>query len=1464
MPSSIAEKEPVLDYSNWADWSEYWQDHLAALDLWQYTSPDMEALLPPPNSAANREIIKQGNENFTKLRQHVSKECRKLLRGQTTLRNVWIALRTGCDRGTVIPLIAKVEAFHTNKWEAKDTISSYTSRLRDLFLSLENTTQEINRDLGVHILIDRLPDCYKSEGQAAKQQNLSFVATTAYLLANIKDNSTAGDNTSGQALVLRDRQPRRNAGNQPRDREQFRRKHNHSGRRPTGRISRPRDITCNWCKRRGHKERECRSKQRQIDSGEARVNRGTAYIASSNPAPPRMYPSQFHTLQYPQYTPIATPSGPILALPWHGTPQANLASSTTPQNQIQYHNPNTNDNPSSESAHLLLARASYVNNKDQAKDVYSWILDSGASWHFANDVLDLKSYKRFLKPKEVYLGDNTVVYAEGQGTQLLQIGPYILDLSVWFVPDLAENLLSTRLLDQAGYSLLIENDIVQIRKRGMPNSDWHRLADALSGDLYRVHINRKSMIDSPRALRTKDFSTLRMWHNRLGHRDFRAVGTMMNLSVPRNLPVCAACQQGKMKASPHPRILERASKPFELVHADHVPLDGISFGGSKYMLIIMDDFTRYGWVYFSHLKDAVTVAPLIKAFITLILTQFDIVIKRWRTDGGTGEFLNSLIAEVYQTFGMIQQPSTPHVKQQNGAIERRVQTIKNMERTMRAGAGVLDDYRFQAEALATAVLLTNIQSSSTLDDLSPHFLLFHKQPPLDFLKPWGCLAYVNLRKEQRTGADPHCQPAMLVGYITGSTSVYKFLDLMTLKTSNHSEVRFDEELFPGPWIKRPANFKPSIAQRKNPPGSAVDTRIGQAVPRSLPPSIPQNSLSVPLSSMSPFWMQASPPAADQIPSQSSPSPQLQALTMSVSQPVYNARGNIVFGTCANIHKLDSTKELVEAAAIAQGMESLSCPPRQSKDVRTDHNGDPLSYTDALKQDPINWPPAIQEELKSHEENGTWVIQETSQMPHGCKPIPGKWVFKHKALPDGGTRFKARLVIRGFLQRYGIDFMETFAPTASLAAFRLLVAISVFNGWSLRNLDIITAFLNGDVDTEIYMGVPEGMDLDPKKFVLKLRRSLYGLKQAPRIWWERMRNFLLKSGFHCCQAEPAIFVRNDNNGFVILLLFVDDILLTGTDQGIEAFVKECSREFKTRDLGTPKLFLGIQIERNKGKVVIHQRNYIRRLLERFNAPETPVATPLDPKQPLVEAPEMELLNEENALHYRAAVGALMYLMICTRPDLAFTLSRLSKFSSRPGTMHAAAVKRVLRYLVGTEDLGISYIIPDPSASPLLYGYSDSDFAADLNNRRSTSGFVFLLNGGPISWKSKQQSLITSSTHDAEYVGLANASYEIAWLRKIMLAILPDYTEFKMPANTLYCDNQGAIATTGQPTYAVSGRSKHIDIRFHIIRDAAANGLVRLEYVRTSEMTADILTKALPKEPHLRHVKGLGMDRAPKGL
>jgi gag-polypeptide of LTR copia-type len=353
MPSSLAD-EPLLDYTNWADWSEYWRDHLTALDLWKFTDPNTQTALPLPSDKVNRDIVKQGTENFTILRQHVSKECRKLLSGKTTLRDLWKALRDGCDRGTLLPLIAKVEAFHTEKWEAKDTISSYTSRLRNLYLSLENTDQEVNRDLAVHILISRLPDCYKSEGQAAKQQNLSFVATAAYLLANVKDSSTSGDNFSGQALVAQ-------ASQHLRDGENFSRSPRRGGSRSNGRNFSSWDFPCNWCKRRGHKERDCWTKQRQIGSGKARINkRGKAYMAKRAPVPPHQNASQplaqvpMHSpnpsvgTQYPQ-NPLASFNANPVHPTWQGPPQANLAYTAIPPNQIQFLNPN----PSSESSHLL-------------------------------------------------------------------------------------------------------------------------------------------------------------------------------------------------------------------------------------------------------------------------------------------------------------------------------------------------------------------------------------------------------------------------------------------------------------------------------------------------------------------------------------------------------------------------------------------------------------------------------------------------------------------------------------------------------------------------------------------------------------------------------------------------------------------------------------------------------------------------------------------------------------------------------------------------------------------------------------------------------------------------------------------------------------------------------------------------------------------------------------------------------
>lgn len=299
-------KEPVLRYDNWAEWSAYWHDHLVALDLWQFTDPNTQTTPPPPNTSLNRKIYDSATENYRELRKHVSPDCRSLLAGHTNLRSLWTALKEGTDRGTKLPLLAKLEQFHGSKWEPKDTISSYTARLRDLYLALENSPYQLHRDVAVHTMISRLPDCFRAEGHSANQQNLSFIGTTAYLLANIKDSVASGDNLTGQALHTRGRQPNQNSRGLDRHRSRGRgrgygrSRHRSPYPQHPQRSSNPQLAACHWCKKQGHYERDCMLRLQQLNDGTARRDRhGRVYLVSQNS--PRLAPPTNYT-----FTPAAS------------------------------------------------------------------------------------------------------------------------------------------------------------------------------------------------------------------------------------------------------------------------------------------------------------------------------------------------------------------------------------------------------------------------------------------------------------------------------------------------------------------------------------------------------------------------------------------------------------------------------------------------------------------------------------------------------------------------------------------------------------------------------------------------------------------------------------------------------------------------------------------------------------------------------------------------------------------------------------------------------------------------------------------------------------------------------------------------------------------------------------------------------------------------------------------------------
>jgi hypothetical protein len=482
-----------------------------------------------------------------------------------------------------------------------------------------------------------------------------------------------------------------------------------------------------------------------------------------------------------------------------------------------------------------------------------------------------------------------------------------------------------------------------------------------------------------------------------------------------------------------------------------------------------------------------------------------------------------------------------------------------------------------------------------------------------------------------------------------------------------------------------------------------------------------------------------------------------------------------------------------------------------------------------------WKKAELRELAALEKNNTWIVVDSK----GTKrPLKGRWVYDIKRDSKNKIKyFKARYVAKGYLQKKFIDYNETFSACSQMRTFRLILALSISMGLKVRHWDVSCAFTNGILEEVIYLESPSGYPI-PEGKILLLKKSIYGLKQASRVWGFALRDALLSLGFVQCKSDTCLY--HATTCICFISVHVDDFVVATADDVFYAQIfARLSKIFQLKDLGIIEQYIGISVLfTGRESVHLDQSAYIERMAARFGVSDCKKASlPMVPgtKLSTANAPATpEEVSTMSTTPYRAIVGSLLYAARGCRPDISFSVSCLSRFNQNPGSPHWLAAKRVLCYLLHSARKGVSYVrMPEIK----IEMYSDSDWGADEDTRRSVSAYVCRVSGGPVSWLSRSQKTAALSSCEAEFLALSDALKEVLWLRQALLEL---DVKFTSPIE-IKIDNQAAINLSKN---AVNHqRTKHIDIRYFRIREEVEEGRVSVAYVPTNENISDLLTKAV---------------------
>ncbi|KAD6119214.1 hypothetical protein E3N88_10485 [Mikania micrantha] len=825
----------------------------------------------------------------------------------------------------------------------------------------------------------------------------------------------------------------------------------------------------------------------------------------------------------------------------------------------------------------------------------------------------------------------------------------------------------------------------------------------------------------------------------------------------------------------------------------------------------------------------------------MVKTQFQKKIKCFRCDNG-GEFTSNAMKAFYNDKGITLETTCPHTPQQNGVVERKHRHLLEVARALRFEAGL--PIKFWGECVLTAAYVINRLPSKALRYRTPYEIVFGKQPNYEQLKVFGCLVYF---RNTETGGDkfaPRGKHGVFIGYPFGVKG-YKIYDMDKRKTIVSRDVQFVEHVFPF-LTKEACTIKDDDelmheywGHHDTDPHESNSETVGVNTENEEEQETIEENAESDQSSHSESHMQNMAPEAP-----ASEHNESSRATRTKVQPQRLKDYQVKLPPSVDhAHpETDQASSTVHPLANYISYNNFSSNHKAFLSAITAHD-EPKTFAQASQDE--RWIEAMSKEVQALEQNKTWSLTE---LPSGKKAIDSKWVYKIKYKPNGEIeRYKARLVAKGFTQSEGIDYHETFAPVAKLVTMRTILAIAVKRNWHIHQLDVNNAFLHGDLDEEVYMKIPQGFTKGHENKVCRLKKSIYGLKQASRNWYYKFTKTLLEFDFAQSKADYSLFIYNKGETFVAALIYVDDVILVGNDlELIKHTKKQLHEKFSIKDLGPLKYFLGIEVARTRKGLVLSQRKYTLDILQESGQLGCkPSAFPMEQNLKLSDGAEEERVD---ASMYRRLVGKLLYLQ-ATRPDITYAVNLLSQFVADPRENHLNAVIRVLRYLKATPGQGI--LLPKEGDTRLV-AYSDADWLGCQTTRRSRTGYLLLLGGAPISWKSKKQSLVSRSSAEAEYRAMATAVCEVLWVR----SLLTELNECQSGSTTVLCDNQAAKHIANNPVF--HERTKHVEMDCYFVRERVESKEIEPVHISTKQQLADLLTKPIGAA-HLKELLGkLGMQ------